>query len=569
MLLASPAMPAPRLTLWTAMTRAEWRLAGMLGALMAAAGLAEGAGLVLLVPMLGALGADTGQNLPLLLRDLLPDGLAPLLALFVVLATLRAALTGARSLVQLRFETALVDSLRQRAWSALLHCDWRVLAPLRRSDSAALLVGEIDRIGSGLGHLLGAATQAALLGALALAALAISPAAALLAALGGLAALVLQRGLRRRAEALGQALSQAYNEVMHRFTEGLSALRLIKSLGREEQAGREAAGALAAMRRAQRDFILDVAIGRVVLHGAAALVLAVLTWLAVIRWQAGAAVILPLVALFARALPLLGALQEAWQGWAHARAPIAATLALIERAEAAREPDISGVAAPALTREIRIERVLTAFDAQDRPALDGVSAVIPARGITAIVGPSGAGKSTLADLVGGLLSPDQGRVLIDDAVLEGPLRRAWRGRVAYVQQDPVLLSASLRDNLRWAAPDADDAALAAGLLAASARFALELPDGLDTRLGDGGRILSGGERQRLMLARALLRDPAVLILDEATSALDAENEAAIAAALQALKSRMAVVVIGHRGVLPDLADQVIRLEGGKLVGPGR
>ncbi len=139
--------------------------------------------------------------------------------------------------------------------------------------------------------------------------------------------------------------------------------------------------------------------------------------------------------------------------------------------------------------------------------------------------------------------------------------------MAYVQQDPVLLSASLRDNLRWAAPEADDAALMAALRAASAGFALDLPHGLDTMLGDGGRQLSGGERQRLMLARALLRDPALLILDEATSALDPENEARIAEALVGLKQRIAVIVIGHRGILTELADQRIPLEHGKQIDP--
>ncbi len=559
-------MSAPRLTLWNAMSRADWRLAGLLGVLMVAAGLAEGAGLLLLVPMLAALGADGNHGLPPQLAALMPTGLAPLLALFVALVVMRAVLTGARSLVQLRLEIALVDGLRRRAWLALLRCDWRVLAPLRRSESIAILVGEIDRIGTGLSYLLSAATQAAMLGALVFAALAISPAVALTTALTALAALGLQAGMRRRAQALGAALGQAYGRVMGRFTEGLGAMRLIKSLGREELSGAEAAEALTAMRAAQRSYLQNVAMGRIALHGGAALILALLTWIAVTRWQVGAATILPLVALFARALPLLGALQEAWQGWAHARAPIAATLDLIARAEAAREPDAVGLAAPRLVRGIRLEGVVVQFDGAAHAALDGVSAAIPARGLTAICGPSGSGKSTLADLIGGLLSPDQGRMLIDDTVLEGPLRQAWRARVAYVQQDPVVLSASLRDNLRWAAPDADEARLEAALRGASADFALALPQGLDTMLGDGGRQLSGGERQRLMLARALLRDPEVLILDEATSALDAENEARIGEALVRLKQTMAVIVISHRGGLLDLADHRIGLEGGRLTG---
>lgn len=556
-------MVHPTLTLWSAVTHAGWRSAGVLLALMAAAALTEGLGLVLLVPMLGALGAADQGSLPGWLHAIVPHQLAPLLALFVALVILRAGLAGARNLAQLRFEAVLVDGLRSRAWSALLRCDWRVLAPLSRTDSTAVLVGEIDRIGQGVNQLLGAMTQAVTLAAIALAALAISPLAAGIAAIGGLVALGLQRRLRTRAQALGEGLSQTYGRVMRRFSEGLGALRLIKSLGRETAMEGDITEALADMRSAQYAFTRDVALGRLLLHGGAAVLLALLSWLAITRWQAGPATILPLVALFARALPLLGALQEAWQGWAYARAPITGTLALIQTAEAAREPADLGVPPPALTAEIRLEQVGVAFDGADLPALRGVSAVIPARGITAITGPSGAGKSTLADLIGGLLSPDSGAVLIDGVVLEGPLRRAWRSRVAYVQQDPVLLSASLRDNLRWAAPEASDTQLQAALEAASARFALALPQGLDTLLGDGGRVLSGGERQRLMLARALLRDPALLILDEATSALDPENETQIAEALVQLKVQMAVVVIGHRGALPQLADHTIRLEQGR------
>ena len=100
---------------------------------------------------------------------------------------------------------------------------------------------------------------------------------------------------------------------------------------------------------------------------------------------------------------------------------------------------------------------------------------------------------------------------------------------------------------------------------ASATFALDLPEGLETRIGDGGRGLSGGERQRLMLARALLRQPALLILDEATSALDADNELQIAAALTRLKVRMAVLVIAHCGALVGIADRTYELAGGKLL----
>ncbi len=205
------------------------------------------------------------------------------------------------------------------------------------------------------------------------------------------------------------------------------------------------------------------------------------------------------------------------------------------------------------------------FPGRPQPALDGVSLTIPARRITALLGPSGAGKSTVADLLGGLIAPDAGSLAIDGAVLAASQRRAWRSRVTYVQQEPVLFAGTIRENLAWAHPAASEAAMRAALADAAAGFALALPLGLDTPLGEGGRLLSGGERQRIVLARALLGGPDLLILDEATSALDSASEAAIAAAILRLRERLTILVIGHRGALQELADTTIWLESGRVV----
>ena len=168
-------------------------------------------------------------------------------------------------------------------------------------------------------------------------------------------------------------------------------------------------------------------------------------------------------------------------------------------------------------------------------------------------------------MLGGLLAPDAGRMLLDDEALDAAARRAWRPQVAYVQQEAVLFDGSVRDNLLWARPEASEAELRSALERAAARFAFELPGGIDCDLGEGGRQLSGGERQRIALARALLREPSLLILDEATSAIDAAAEREVATAVERLKGSLTIVVIGHRGTLTALADRKIVLEGGRIV----
>ena len=542
------------------------RKAAWLALLMVASALTEGLGLVLLVPLLAVLNRDGPGRLDRWFEAIgFPVTIEALLALFVALVALRSVLNQARLLETERFRLELIDRLRRRAWRALLHCDWRVLLGLRRSDSASLLLGEVERVGFGVQQAVAAMGIVVTLVAILLAALAISPLVTIGAGLGGVVVLLGYAGLRRRANLLGERLGRAYTDTYAALAEGLGAMRVIKSLGGEARAEEETMAALGAMRRAQIDYIRDRGLGQAALHLGGAIALAVLVWLAVRRWGMGPTAILPMVALFARSLPLLGNLQETWLQWRHARPALDATMALIARAEAAREPDGSGLAAPGLTRDLKLNDVTVQFAGAPNPILDRIDLVIPAKSIVALSGPSGAGKSTLADLLGGLISADKGTMTIDGQAIDPALRRAWRNRVAYVHQDPVLLSANLRENLTWGDPGYSDNAIERALKAAAADFALDLPQGLGTRLGDGGRILSGGERQRLMLARALLRDPALLILDEATSALDAASEAAIAAALTQLKGQVTILIIAHRGALTALADRTYRLEQGKLV----
>ncbi|HSG88060.1 MAG TPA: ATP-binding cassette domain-containing protein, partial [Pseudomonadales bacterium] len=204
-----------------------------------------------------------------------------------------------------------------------------------------------------------------------------------------------------------------------------------------------------------------------------------------------------------------------------------------------------------------------------RASLNGVDATIRAGAFIGIAGASGAGKTTLVDLLLGLLDPDKGCLRLDGKVLGPEHMQAWRRQTAYVPQEPYLIDASVAENVRWSAPRATDAEVATALQRAGLGPVVEaLENGMDTRIGDRGVRLSGGERQRLGLARALIRDPHLLILDEATNALDRETERAVQRTLLGLRGSVTLVVVAHRlDTLRD-ADQILVLDAGRLVESG-
>ena len=206
----------------------------------------------------------------------------------------------------------------------------------------------------------------------------------------------------------------------------------------------------------------------------------------------------------------------------------------------------------------------------DAPALHDFSLAIRPRETVAIVGPSGAGKSTLFQLAERFYDPQAGEILLDGVPLVDADPADIRARIAMVPQETVIFAASARDNLRYGNWNASDEDLWAAARAAHAEdFLRQLPQGLDTFMGEGGARLSGGQRQRVAIARALLRRAPLLLLDEATSALDAESEKLVQDALETLMHDRTTVVIAHRLATVRAADRIVVMDEGRIVEQGR
>jgi ATP-binding cassette subfamily B protein len=221
-----------------------------------------------------------------------------------------------------------------------------------------------------------------------------------------------------------------------------------------------------------------------------------------------------------------------------------------------------------LAKGIRFSNVYFSYTGR-KNTISNLDLYIKKGQMTALVGESGSGKSTIADLVLGLQSPSKGLVLIDEIPLSEYKQQSYRKRIGYVPQDPILFHSSIRDNLLWSSRLSSEDELWKALDVANALiFVKQLPEGIDTIVGDRGTRLSGGQRQRIALARALLRKPDLLILDEATSALDNESERLIQESIDSLTENITILIVAHRLSTIKNADQVYVMQNGKIIENG-
>ena len=222
-----------------------------------------------------------------------------------------------------------------------------------------------------------------------------------------------------------------------------------------------------------------------------------------------------------------------------------------------------------LTRKLTIEGLTFTYGPDQRPVLDQVSFELLKGKMVAVVGPSGAGKTTLINLLTRFEDPQAGRIVIDGVDLRDLNVQSWRQRISVVSQDIVLFNDSVTNNIAFGLPETSvEKVKEASRLASADEFIAKLPNGYDTSLGDRGVRLSGGQRQRIAIARAILRDPDLLILDEATSHLDSITERAIQRAVEMLSQDRTLLVIAHRLSTIRRADTIIVLNEGRVVEQG-
>jgi subfamily B ATP-binding cassette protein MsbA len=554
----------------------------------ALASLLDGFTLVILIPLLKHLFGTTGSLRPgstqlealverltePLVAGLTPGAAAGRLVVLLAVGLLVKNLLGyAASQISVGVQEGLVRDLRTRIFDHLLTLD---LGYFQRTRAGALISGiitEVDQTKTVITASLLALFQNIVVVATTLLVLSQISVRLTLLTLACVPAMVyLLQTLLKRLREHSRARARERAEVTSTITERIGAVRLIRSYGEEARESKRFAVQASKYRkqviRTQRFSSLTSPLTEIFSGFLVILIIWAGTRPALIGLGGPLAPETIIVFLIA-ALKLTSPLKTI----ASYPAVMAVTLASAERVfeildEPSTEVDRPGEGPGRFERELAYDHVSFRYG-QNAPVLRDVSFRLPKGKVVALVGPSGAGKTTLADLLPRFHDPTEGAITMDGVPLTRLTRRSIRGLMGVVSQDTVLLNDTVLANIAYGSPTATREQVEAAARAANADlFIAQLPQGYDTLLGERGTRLSGGQRQRIAIARALLRDPPILILDEATSALDTESERLVQQAIDRLMAERTVLVIAHRLATVRDADEIVVLEEGRVVQQG-
>lgn len=575
---AGPAERSAWGELWTlapVMRRHAWALPTAL-LLGLAAAIAESVGVSLVILFLylvlgrGADAVGTGGVLGRLFEavdSLVGGGSVALGAMIFSLILGKAALNLAYGIITTTVRNRLSEDVRNLVHAQCLDMSYD---DVRRRDAGDLLnvlateswsTAEAWHAAARIGINLGAVC---VFGALLLA---VSWQITLLAAVGSALLALALRALSRRAERLGGAAIDANRRLAARMLTTLRAMRTIRAFGLEEAEKARFRDVSSEVRhrlgRLERLYTFVGPLGEI---GSLALLGVIVT--ASIPLGVPGATTLAAVALLHRLNPHIRELEGHRMKLAGSAASMRAVRALLDRSDKTYPPE-GERAFTELCEGVRFDGVTFTHRGAAAPSLTEASFLLRRGALTAVLGPSGSGKTTIVNLLLRLYEPDGGAILVDGAPLHRIRRSAWLSRVALAGQDTELVEGTIGENIRMARPNAGtDELRAAAVDAGILDFIESLPEGFESRVGEGGLNLSGGQRQRVGLARAFVRDPELLILDEATNALDGRLEDDVRAGLAARLPRTTIVIITHRLDTVLTADHVVCLSDGRIVEEG-
>ena len=528
----------------------------------------SGVGIVMLIPLLNML--EIGDNrLPDWFMTLgYPLQVGLLLVGYVLLVTVKTLLSRSLSIRENAFIEETGMALREKLYAVLSGASWESLTARKDADVINLFTSQCGQVSYGIAeviHFLASIVSAAV--QLGIALMMSLPVTALVCVMGA-CMLAIFMPLRKKSREYGDEMIRLSREFYSELQNQLASVKEVRAYGVEREHAALFESISTAFKTARMKYVRQSSVPGVVYSLAAVVMIALVYLVCTLGLKVETDRLVVLVYVFARLWPVFSGFQGRIQS---INSCVPAYEKLIEAMrEMQPETDVAETDEDfSRWREIRFDNVHFAYRNSDEETLRGVSFSLERGEKLALLGRNGAGKTTAVNLLLGFLLPQSGAILVDGKPLEAACIRAWRTQVGYVPQDPLILNASVRENLTRFHPNATEDELIAALRKAMAwGFVSRLPDGLDTVLGDRGVRRSGGERQRIVLARVLLGHPSLIVLDEATSALDYESEMAFHDAIASFGKDAAVVLIAHHGATIAMADSAVVLEKGSVVEQG-
>ncbi|HET8654109.1 MAG TPA: ABC transporter ATP-binding protein [Longimicrobiaceae bacterium] len=538
--------------------------------LLTLSGIAEGVGIGAMLPLLELTTKNNAH--PSQFSVMVGDALAavglqphlPVLLLLIVAGMTLKALFRLLAMKQVGYTVAHVATdMRLSLLRALLRSRWSYFVSQPAGRFANAIGTEATRAATAyrsVSTLLASAIQVIVYMVVAFL---VSWQIALFGFFGGLVVVAVLGRLVGMSRDAGKRQTQIMRSLISRLTDALQGIKPIKAMGREEHLQPLLEAETHGLNDAQEDQVLAAEAVTAAQEPILVVLMAVALYFLLTVGHQSFATVLVTAFLFYRLAGRISQLQTNYQAIAVGESAFWSMHENIAMAEAQHEVR-GGETIPPRVLEQGITMNGVSFGYGERRVLNDVSLRIPAGCFVALIGPSGAGKTTIADLIVGLYEPGAGEILVDGVPLREVNRIEWRKRIGYVPQEMFLFHDTLLQNVTLGDPEVSRAAVEEALRAAGAwEFVAQLPDGLDTVLGERGSRLSGGQRQRIAIARALVREPSLLVLDEVTTALDPLTEAAICGTLQELASRVTILAISHQPAMMAAADVVYRLEGGR------
>ena len=545
-------------------------------------GLLEGVGILFLIPMINMSGIVNlnGEGTPLAtvfeFFDQFPTstGILIILSIYVVLVIGQSLLQRQITIRNTTIQHGFFRHLRNETYESLLHANWNFFIKNRKSDLLNILTAQIATASAGAHSFLQFITSLIYTSIQIGIAFWISPNITIFVLISGAVLILFSRTFIKSSLAIGNRTYESGREYLAGVTDQINGIKDIKSNALEESRLKWYRSVTQRMVEEQVEYSKIKTKSQLYYKAASAILIALFIFTAVHLFRAQPTQLVLIILIFSRLWPRVTGIQGSLEQMATTIPSYNAVIRFQNECTSAEEfssKKDSDVKPILLKKGIECRNVYFRYDQNQLSyALQNINLSIPANQMTAVVGRSGAGKSTLIDLIMGLNKPQQGELLIDGQSLKDGDLLSWRKTISYVSQEPYLFNASIRENLTLVAPSSSEAEIWEALeFASAAEFVNKLPNGLDTLIGDRGIRLSGGERQRLVLARAMLRKPSILVLDEATSALDTENEAEIQKALERIKGKVTIIVIAHRLSTIKNADQVIVLDNGEILQKGK